>query len=155
MLGVDDARAAEHIISEIGVDDICNRGDEAAKVRELVACYKKVAVIASGDAEDPALAEASVRIRLRATDVASAADTDDVLLLRDDLTAATRALDFARGSKRVIRQNLAISLLTQAVLVVGVVHAHWTLALVAVVNFVATLAVLANAYRFYQSLRGA
>ncbi len=78
-----------------------------------------------------------------------------MLLLRDDLTAATRALDFARGSKRVIRQNLAISLLTQAVLVVGVVHAHWTLALVAVVNFVATLAVLANAYRFYQSLRGA
>jgi Cd2+/Zn2+-exporting ATPase len=152
MLAADDARAVQNIAGEVSIDEICNRSDQTAKVRELVARYGHVAVIASDDADEPALAEASVRIRLGATDVVNVARSADVLQLRDELASVVRTLRLARGRKNIIRQNIALSLLTQAALIFGVTQARWTLALVALANFVALLLVVGNAYRFHRSV---
>lgn len=145
-----DGRAAEDIASEVGIAETWHLSEQAAKLRELNR-HGNVAVIRTDDANDAALA-AAVRIRLRASELANCADAD-VLLLREDLTPVAQALCLACAGKRVVGQNLGLSLLTQAMLVVGVVLAQWTLVSVAVVNFIAAMAVLGNAYRFNRSVR--
>ncbi|MGQ5491130.1 heavy metal translocating P-type ATPase, partial [Thauera sp. ZXT1-4] len=59
------------------------------------------------------------------TDVAL--ETADVALMADDLEKLVYALQLAKRSQRVVRQNLALSALVIGVLIVGAVAGAFTL----------------------------
>jgi Cu2+-exporting ATPase len=109
MLSGDSRATAERIAAEVGIDDVIAEvlpADKAAKVAELQAEGRKVAMVGDGVNDAPALAQADVGIAIgTGTDVA--VETADVVLMRSDPLDIATAITIGRGTGRKMRQNLA------------------------------------------------
>ena len=109
MLTGDNEATARRIAGILGVDTVIAEvlpGDKAAKVAELQAQGRTVAMVGDGVNDAPALAQADISIAIGAgTDVAI--ETADLVLMRSDPLDVAVALRIGRGTLRKMRQNLA------------------------------------------------
>ena len=108
MLTGDNEATAKRIGSLLGVTTVIADvlpGDKAAKIAELQAQGKKVAMVGDGVNDAPALAQADMGVAIGAgTDVAI--ETADIVLMRSDPLDVVVALQIGRGTVRKMRQNL-------------------------------------------------
>jgi Cd2+/Zn2+-exporting ATPase len=113
MLTGDHAGVAAAVAAETGVDEFrasLMPGDKVEVVRQLQSQGFRVAMIGDGVNDAPALAAADVGIAMGAGGTDVALETADVALMGDDLAKLPGAIQIARFSRRVIRQNVAIAL---------------------------------------------
>ena len=108
MLTGDNEATAKRIGALLGVTTVIADvlpGDKSAKIAELQAQGKKVAMVGDGVNDAPALAQADIGIAIGAgTDVAI--ETADIVLMRSDPLDVAVALQIGRGTVRKMRQNL-------------------------------------------------
>ncbi len=154
MLTGDNSRTAAVVAREVGIDEVhadLRPEDKAVKVRELTAQYGHVAMVGDGVNDAPALAEASVGVAMGAAGTDVALETADVALMADDLEKLVYALQLARRNQRVVRQNLALSVVVIGVLVVGAVLGKFTLPVAVIGHEVSEFLVIASGLRMLRA----
>ena len=113
MLTGDNEAVARQIGKEVGVTDV-RAGllpeEKLAAIRELQREHGSIAMTGDGVNDAPALATATVGIAMGGAGTAVALETADVALMADDLGKLPFAVGLSRASRRIIQQNLAISL---------------------------------------------
>ncbi len=119
MLTGDRAAIAGRIGGHAGVNRIMSElkpEDKLAEVQRLKAAGESVAMIGDGVNDAPVLAVADVAVAMGARGSDAAIEQADVVLMHDRLENFLLALHLSRRARRIIRQNLAISLGTIAVM---------------------------------------
>ncbi len=108
MLTGDSATTARAVATRLGIDEVIAGvlpDQKAAKIRELQAQGRKVAMAGDGINDAPALAQAQVGIAMgTGTDVAM--ESAGVTLVKGDLNGIARARRLSRATMANIRQNL-------------------------------------------------
>jgi Cd2+/Zn2+-exporting ATPase len=149
MLTGDNAGVGNAVGTAVGVDEV-RAGllpeDKVSSIRELAA-RGPVAMVGDGVNDAPALAHATVGIAMGGAGTAAALETADVALMGDDLSRLPFAIALSRQSKRVIRQNLLVSLGVIAALVVATISGVAGIGPAVIVHEGSTLVVIANALR--------
>jgi Cu+-exporting ATPase len=116
MLTGDSRRTAEAVAKQVGVDEVIAEvlpEQKQAKIAELRAAGRKVAMAGDGINDAPALAAADVGIAMgTGTDVAM--ESAHVTLVKGDLTGIVRARRLSRATMLNIRQNLFLSFVYNA-----------------------------------------
>ncbi|MFN0099872.1 MAG: heavy metal translocating P-type ATPase [Gemmatimonadaceae bacterium] len=149
MLTGDNAGVGDAVGREVGVDEVRAGLLPEGKVTaiRLLAGEGPVAMIGDGVNDAPALAFATVGIAMGGAGTAAALETADVALMGDDLGRLPFVIGLSRASRRVIRQNLFVSLGVIAVLIVATTTGFIGIGAAVIMHEGSTLVVIANALR--------
>ena len=149
MLTGDNERTAAAVASAAGIDAVhadLRPEDKAAIIVDL-RDRGTVAMVGDGVNDAPALAAAHVGIAMAAMGTDVAIETADVALMGEDLRHLPRLLAHARRARRVMRQNIVLSLLIVASLVPLAIVGTLGLAAVVAIHELAEIVVIGNGVR--------
>lgn len=124
MLTGDSSAVANDIGSRLGVDKVRSGLLPHEKASELERMIKErtggVVFVGDGINDAPALAAAHVGVAMGGLGSQAAIETADVVLVNDDPYDLVKAVQTARSTNRIVRQNIAFALLVKlAVLLLG------------------------------------
>lgn len=150
LLTGDNAGAAGRIGQEVGVDEVHAKllpAEKEAVVTALRSAGQRVAVVGDGINDAQALAVSDLGIAMGGAGTHVALETADVVLMGDELDQVAGTIERSRDTVRIIRQNVAFSLVIKAVFLVLAVTGQATLWMAVAADTGASLAVVANGLR--------
>ena len=154
MLTGDNELTAKAIAGQVGIDQVraeLSPEDKSTIVGELTKQYGRVGMVGDGVNDAPALAAASVGIAMGTAGSDVALETADVALMADDLSKLTEALRIGRRTRRVVRQNLILSMVILAVLIPGALFGVLGLPIAVLAHELSELFVIGNGLRLARS----
>jgi Cd2+/Zn2+-exporting ATPase len=113
MLTGDRRAAAAEVGRQLGIAEVragMKPEDKVAAIMELTAAGHKVAMVGDGVNDAPSLAAAYVSVAMGARGSDAALEQSDVVLMQDRIEKLLSARKISAHARRIIRQNLAISL---------------------------------------------
>ncbi|MCE9619133.1 MAG: heavy metal translocating P-type ATPase [Planctomycetes bacterium] len=113
MLTGDRKGVAQAIARDVGVDEVEAEllpEDKINRVKALLDKHHAIAMVGDGVNDAPALAMATVGIAMGRGGTDVALEAADIALMADDLQRIPFAIALARFARRVIRQNVAVSM---------------------------------------------
>jgi Cd2+/Zn2+-exporting ATPase len=113
MLTGDNARVAQNIAAQVGVDAVyagLMPEDKVTALEEIEAQVGPVAMVGDGVNDAPALAAATIGIAMGAAGTDVALETADLVLMGDRLELIPYAIDLSKKARRVVWQNIAFSI---------------------------------------------
>lgn len=149
MLTGDNTLTANALAREVGIDDVyadLRPEDKAALVAQLRS-QRRTAMVGDGVNDAPALATADLGIAMGAMGADVAIETADVALMGEDLRHLPQAFAHARRARRIMLQNVGLSLALIAALLPLALFGILGLAAVVLVHEVAEVFVIANGVR--------
>ena len=111
---------AEHLKRELQLDDVraeLKPENKVAEIRRLSEQRLKVAMVGDGVNDAPSLAAAHIGVAMGARGADAALEQADLVLMHDRLENFLAAFRLSQRARRIIRQNLIVSLGTVVVLV--------------------------------------
>ncbi|MFD6033560.1 heavy metal translocating P-type ATPase [Streptomyces griseoincarnatus] len=135
MLTGDNERTAKALAAEAGIDTVHAdlRPEDKARIIGELRTTRSTAMVGDGVNDAPALATADLGIAMGAMGTDVAIETADVALMGEDLRHLPQALDHARRARRIMLQNVGLSL----AIIIGLMP----LALLGVLGLAAVVAV--------------
>lgn len=150
MLSGDNSRVAESIAGQVGVDRFYGEllpQDKVIAVEKLAAKRGQVTMVGDGINDAPALARASVGIAMGGAGSAQAMETADIVLMADGLNQLPATIKRARFARRLIRENIALSLGLKALFLLLAVTGNVTMLVAVFADMGMSLAVTLNGMR--------
>lgn len=149
MLTGDNLATATALAHEAGIDVVqaeLRPEDKATTVRELSA-QRPTAMVGDGVNDAPALATADLGIAMGAMGTDVAIETADVALMGEDLRHLTQVFGHARRARKIMLQNVGLSLALITILIPLALFGVLGLAAVVLVHELAEVVVIANGVR--------
>lgn len=120
MLTGDNQRVADAVAAKVGIDEA--KGDllpeeKVTNIEQLRKEEIKLAMVGDGVNDAPAMARSTVGIAMGAAGSDVALEAADIALMADNLRNLPFAIGLSRAGKRIIRQNLLLSLGMVAILI--------------------------------------
>lgn len=148
MLTGDNERSAQAIARRVGVDEY-RAGllptDKVDVVRKLREQYGAVAMVGDGINDAPAMAVADVGIAMGAAGTDIAIEAGDVVLMSDDLGKIAYVRELSHRTVTTIRQNIAVSLINVAFMVIAALLGYLGLVTGLLLNEASAVFVILNA----------
>ncbi|MER9745327.1 MULTISPECIES: cation-translocating P-type ATPase [unclassified Mesorhizobium] len=157
MLSGDTAKACAEVADMLGVDDFVPCLLPSGKVERIESLARdghKVLMVGDGLNDTPALSAAHVSIA-PATAADIGRNAADFVFLRESLLAIPLALDVSRKAGSLVRQNITIAIVYNAVAVPIAILGHVTPLIAAVAMSASSLLVIGNAMRLQGFATGA
>jgi Cd2+/Zn2+-exporting ATPase len=157
MLTGDREAAARLVAEQVGLKDFrfgLHPEEKVAAIREWNERGEKVAMVGDGVNDAPSLAMAEIGVAMGARGTGAALAESDIILMRDRLESFAEAFDLSRRTRRIIGQNLVISLGTVVVLVTAALGAAIPLTLGVAGHEGSTVIVVLNSLRLLAPRRG-
>lgn len=150
MLTGDNATVAHSVGAQIGIDHVEANllpQDKVNAIRALSGQYGRTAMVGDGINDSPALAAAALGVAMGGAASSQAMETADVVLMSSDLHALPFSVRLSRFARRLIHQNVAISLATKLVFVLLALSGLTSLWLAVLADVGVSLVVTANGLR--------
>ena len=155
MLTGDNNHTAQALASQAGITNVraqLRPQDKAAAIKEL-GVEETVAMIGDGINDSPALASADVGIAMGATGSDAAIESADIAFTGNDLRLIPQALAHGRRGRRIMNQNIILSLLIIIALLPLALFGVLGLATVVLIHEVAEVLVILNGLRAARTRR--
>ncbi|MHA6524437.1 heavy metal translocating P-type ATPase [Tessaracoccus sp. G1721] len=150
MLTGDNDATARAIAREAGISEVyadLRPEDKSAIIERLRGSGRSTAMVGDGVNDAPALATADVGVAMGAMGTDVAIETADVALMGDDLRLLPHALDHARRTRRIMLQNMSLSIALITILIPLGLFGVLGLAAVVLIHEVAEVFVIGNGIR--------
>lgn len=149
MLTGDNQATAAALAREVGIEAVHAelRPEDKARLIEQLRAQRPTAMVGDGVNDAPALATADLGIAMGAMGADVAIETADVALMGEDLRHLPQAFTHARRARRIMLQNVGLSLGLIAALMPLALFGVLGLAAVVLVHELAEIVVIANGVR--------
>jgi len=150
MLTGDHQNVGDTIAKQIGLTEAKGNlmpEDKVAVIKKLLNEDKKIAMVGDGVNDAPAMALSTVSVAMGAAGSDVALETADVALMSDKIERLPFVISLSRESKRIIKQNIVISLGVVALLVPVTILGLTNIGLAVLFHEGSTIVVVINALR--------
>jgi Cd2+/Zn2+-exporting ATPase len=147
MITGDNTQSALYVAGLTGIEDVygdCLPEDKAAKIKELQAQYKKVAMVGDGVNDAPAMALSDVGIALGVAGSDTAIETANIALMNDRLSLIPYLIKLSRATLQKIKINIFAAIFVKLLFILLAIFGYSNLVMAIVADVGITIAVIVH-----------